>query len=223
MKSVSQQAEENYRDSLKSGFPANYTIKPHHHHHLHQWERYLSFFSFFSLSPSPMSKHDTTREQWSAGAISEAKFSESAAVVLFHTLIPRRMCNYTAAGGRCGFSHKKEKRKKKSLMNESMRSCLRVGSIGVTVRKEKGKLWGAFSLMTGRNGDSLNLAAAYVLLWSGAEMTAKHNRTDLTIFGVSESILNSEIPMACMHLGINNAVLCISIRFTYFLPMEELN
>lgn len=82
-------------------------------------------------------------------------------VVPFHTLIPRRMCNYTAKGGRCGFSRDK---KKMSLMNESMRSCLLVGSISATVRKKKRKLWGVFSLMTAGNGDSLDLAAAYVLL-----------------------------------------------------------
>lgn len=39
--------------------------------------------------------------------------------MLFHTLILRRMCNYTAAGGRCGFSRdKKKKRKKENVSNE---------------------------------------------------------------------------------------------------------
>lgn len=151
MKSVSQQAEENYHDSLKSEFPANYTTKSPHHHHL------KPYLSFFSLSPSAVSKHDTTRERRSVGAISEAKFTEAAAVVLFHTLIPRRMCNYTAAGERCGFSRDK----KKSLMNESMRSCLRVTSIDVTARKEKGRLCGVFSVMTARNGDSFNLSCLH--------------------------------------------------------------
>lgn len=68
-----------------------------------------------SLPPSLVSKHDTTQERWSVGAISRAKFGGAAAVVAagpFHTLILRRMCNYTAAGGRCGFSRDQKKKKK---------------------------------------------------------------------------------------------------------------
>lgn len=45
----------------------------------------------------------------------------------------------------------KKKEKKKALMNVSMRSCLRVGSIGASERTEKGKLWRASSLTTARD------------------------------------------------------------------------
>ena len=73
-----------------------------------------------SLPPSLVSKHDTTQERWSVGAISRAKFGGAAAVVVvavpFHTLILRRMCNYTAAGGRCGFSRDQKKKKKKKRL-----------------------------------------------------------------------------------------------------------
>lgn len=60
----------------------------------------------------------------SVRAISEAKFGgAAAAVVLFHTLILWRMCNYTVARGWCGFS--RDQKRKKSLMNMSMRYCLK--------------------------------------------------------------------------------------------------
>lgn len=62
----------------------------------------------------------------------------------FHTLILRRMCNYTAAGGQCGFSRDQKKKKKKALMNMSMRSCL--GSIGASESTEKVKLRRVYSL-----------------------------------------------------------------------------
>lgn len=84
----------------------------------HYSNRYLSFSSPPSLPPSLVSKHDTTQERWSVGAISRAKFGGAAAVVAagpFHTLILRRMCNYTAAGGRCGFSRDQKKKKKKGF------------------------------------------------------------------------------------------------------------
>lgn len=116
-----------------------------------------------SLPPSLVSKHDTTQERWSVGAISRAKFGGAAAVVAagpFHTLILRRMCNYTAAGGWCGFSRDQKKKKKKALMNMSMRSCL--GSIGASTEKVKLRrvysLWGK---TTARDGDILTLA--YIL------------------------------------------------------------
>lgn len=88
---------------------------------------------YLSLSsPSPVSKHDTTRERWSVRAISGAKFSgAAAAAVLFHTLIPWRMCNYALVSGWCAFSCDR----RKSLMNTSMRYCLRVRRIGA--REEK--------------------------------------------------------------------------------------
>lgn len=98
-----------------------------------------------------------------SGAISEAKFSGAAAVVvvvvvglLFHTLILTRMCNYTAAGGWCGF---KRGRKKEALMKMSMRSCLGVGSDGASERTERGKTVES-CLSEGGDGDNLTFACS---------------------------------------------------------------